>query len=547
MPAAPIPANEANRLEALREYRVLDTPPEERFDRLTGLASRLIGAPMALVSLVSDQRQFFKSRVGIDLTETSRDVSFCAHTMLGEAPLVVSDAAQDERFRDNPLVLDGTIRSYAGAPLRTPSGLGLGSLCVLDPEPRRFSDRDLDVLRTLACVVMDELELRTAAERLGAALSRAERAELLQRSFVSNVNHEIRTPLTAVIGFADLLDDSGDDPSRRRELCDVIRSSAERLLAVVEDVLDFARLESGTLSLDAEPLVLQQALRRSVDGARRTARERGIRVEVTTPSEELLVLGDEIRFRQALDRVLDNAVRFGERGVVSVELTAEPAAAGTVEALVRVRNAWTGGLPEDVAGWVEAFWQGDGSSTRREGGVGLGLTIAQRLTALMGGGLTLERDEESICAVLRVRLPGAPAASREARLRVGSRHDELSSLRVLVVEDGPDNQLLLRMLLERAGAKVTVASNGAEALELEESGSFDLILMDLQMPVMDGFEATRRLRDRGFSGPIIAVTANATEEDRRRCYAGGFDLFLTKPVRKSDLYQRCADIARVAA
>jgi len=162
---SPVPANEAARLEALRAYRVLDTPPEAPFDRLTTLAARLIGTPICAVSLVDAHRQYFKSCVGLDVRQTPRDVSFCAHTLLEEDVLVVEDALADPRFRRNPLVAQGVLRSYAGAPLRTAGGLCLGSFCVLDPEPRSFHDSDLEVLRTFAAVVVDQLELRLGGAR----------------------------------------------------------------------------------------------------------------------------------------------------------------------------------------------------------------------------------------------------------------------------------------------------------------------------------------------------------------------------------------------
>ncbi len=539
---APCPKNETQRLAVLRSYRVLDTDPEDSFDRLTRLAARLLDAPICLVSLVDERRQFFKSCVGLDVRETERDVSVCAHNILTDEPMVVEDALEDERFRENALVRKGVFRSYAGAPLVTSCGHRLGSFCVLDTVPRAFSIDEVELLETFAQVVVDELELRVSKECLELALDEARRADSVRRAFINNISHELRTPLTAIVGFAEMLAESDTPPEERRALSRTIRAGSDRLLGVVEDVLDYARIEGGSVEFEDAPFEINEAIRRGVETLRPLAKQRSVRLDATTPHEASRVIGDEARLRQAVDRLVETAINLSVGGSVGVELRCREGH-GRVRVDVRVQARGAPSREGDCRRLAEALTTED--EVELSGPMNLGVSIAKRLVALMNGELSADADGSTATIRLRVAFPAAERGSgaREP-MRIGPH--QLHSLRVLVVEDGPDNQLLLRMLLEKAGATVEVAANGAEALEMAGPLAPHVILMDLQMPVMDGFEATRRLRERGHRGPIIAVTANASDEDRRRCELAGFDFFLSKPVNRGELYERCASLGRAA-
>ena len=204
---APIPENEAKRLERLRLYRILDTPNEEAFDRITRIVAETIGVPIALVSLVDETRQWFKAKHGLNADETPRDIAFCSHAILGDKPLVIQDAAQDPRFSDNPLVMsDPSIRFYAGAPLKTTDGVNLGTLCAIDRRPRQLSDTHRQLLEDLAKIVVDEFELRVALHDAMNQAAKETRLRAMQDEFVATVSHELRTPLTSIRGTLGLLE-----------------------------------------------------------------------------------------------------------------------------------------------------------------------------------------------------------------------------------------------------------------------------------------------------------------------------------------------------
>lgn len=255
MPVTPeIPADDEERLAELRRFDVLDTPPDERFDRLTRLVADLLDVPIALVSLVDRDRQWFKAKVGLDVDETRRDVSFCAHAILGDDVFVVPDAARDERFADNPLVTgDPSIRFYAGAPLRTRGGFRVGTLCAIDRIPRELSDAHRRLLVDLADVVVDELELQSAASALLAerralieAHETARRAAEANERLVRGVSHELRTPVHAVSGLLEVAS-AGDVDDDVRQLIVTARRSVARLETTVNRLI-----EDGRLPLDAE-------------------------------------------------------------------------------------------------------------------------------------------------------------------------------------------------------------------------------------------------------------------------------------------------------
>jgi CheY-like chemotaxis protein len=328
----------------------------------------------------------------------------------------------------------------------------------------------------------------------------------------------------------------------RLTLCRTIRSSSDRLLGVVEDVLDYARIEGGSVELESEAFDLHDAIRRGTDALRSLAKQRGARLSVTLPHGARRALGDESRLRQMVDRLVESAITLSGGAAVEVELLTERQG-DSVELELKIEASCGPHREHDCRRFVEALSADDESKST--GPINLGASIAERLAEMMKASLSAGFEGSVLMMRLAMSLPAAePDRSSGDTIQIGPHR--LHSLRVLVVEDGPDNRLLLRMLLEKAGATVEVATNGREALEMAGPLKPHVILMDLQMPVMDGFEATRRLRERGHRGPIIAVTANASEEDRRRCELAGFDFFLSKPVNRGELYERCASMGRAS-
>ncbi len=815
MKPAPLPPDEADRLMSLHALRLLDTPPEERFDRITRLAQIVLGSPIARVSLVDAKRQWFKSSQGLPgLRETPRELSFCAHAILGEGIMEIPDLAADERFRDNPFVTgEPRLRFYAGSPISSPDGRRVGALCVADRRPRELTVAERGALKDLAALVEDELaasalgrslalsrafeqrfrrrnrvRLRGAGRRasvgLGAAVvatvalaaaaymgaqslaevvrgvglsaaalartsgaqdgERRRLAALLARAdaqtwtltwivliggasaaiavliygatmrrdfsareraeeetswlnarlraildsaaqvaiivmdlggritlynagaeqilgykadevvgrltpaaflgaegiaaharelsrrlgreltpegsfletaraggeyewtcrrkdggirvmsvsmaglehdgrlagvlaigrdvteqrrareemarardlaleaaeaksrFLANVSHEIRTPMNAILGMTGLLFDEESDPGRRERL-GIVRTAADALLALINDVLDFTRAEAGKMRLEDVVFDLREVVARAAELFEERARGKGLAL-TTDISEDLprALRGDPGRLRQVLLNLIGNAIKFTERGFVRVSVRRGAGASG--EALrFEISDSGPGIAAEDVSRLFQSFSQLDSSSTRRHGGTGLGLAISRQLVERLDGRIGVESSlgrgatfwfELPLVVSAEPVPPAPPETVRAAPPR---------RLRVLVVEDNAVNRKVLLLLLERLGHVAEAVSSGREALESLSAIHYDLVLMDCQMPEMDGWEAARELRrrERASGAPraqITALTANVLSEDRARCFEAGMDDFLAKPVRAEDL-QRVLDEA----
>ena len=366
--APPIPLNEAARLAALDRYQILDTAPEQAYDDFTQLAARICGVPIALVSLVDKDRQWFKSTVGLEAPQTPREQAFCAHAIVDNQLLVVPDATHDPRFEGNPLVTgDPHIRFYAGAPLVTGSGHGLGTLCVIDRTPRELSSDQLASLQALSRQLMAQLELRHALLQL----TEAERAK---KVFVAHVSHELRTPLTSIRGALALVRESEPDLSDdTRELLSAAHRNADRLLALVNDLLDLERVGSGELAIMKAECDLAGAIARALETVRPIATDAGVIVSAAATSSRLQA--DSERLTQVLLNLLANAVRFSPRGgVVTIGVTGE---GGRVRVSVDDQGP---GVPAAFrAAIFEPFKQVQGSAAHRKGGTGLGLTISRAI------------------------------------------------------------------------------------------------------------------------------------------------------------------------
>jgi two-component system, sensor histidine kinase and response regulator len=811
------------RLESLRASELLDSPPEESFDRLTRLATRVLGAPVALVSLVDGDRQFFKSCIGLPepwatARETPLSHSFCQHVVAMGAPLVVEDAREHPMLRDNPGIAALNMVSYAGIPLVGGDGQTLGSFCVIDGQPRRWTDAELGILRDLAASVMTEIQLRselvqrkrldealrhsaeqfrgafdfaavgmalvdldgrflkvnralceavgypeeellaltfqdithpedleddlklarqlvdgeidsyqiekryihrdgrtvwillvgslvrdpagrpvnfiaqvrdvtarklaeqalresearyrmlidtanegvwtidaegrtdyvnrrmadllgyepeemagrplfdfmdesgrrdaelyearrrsgirevhefrfqrrdggelwallattpipaadggysgalamvtdiTDRKRAEASLLRAkivaEQTTRAKTEFLANMSHEIRTPMNGIIGMTELLLDTGL-MQEQREYLDMVLSSAESLLHIIDDILDVTRVEAGKLELDSQPFRIEESLSQPLRILGVRAAQKGLRYTFRVlPGVPAEAIGDAGRIQQVLVNLVGNAIKFTDAGGVAVEVARAGGTDDEMELHFTVRDTGIGIPVERRSDIFEPFAQGDPSTTRRFGGTGLGLAISARLVELMGGRIWLDSEpgqgttvhftarlgavtdapQRAPTAAAGRREPaGGPAA--EAAALQPSPEPASGGLRILLAEDNPVNERLAVALLARRGHDVTVAGTGRQALEALERESFDLVLMDVQMPEMGGLEAVARIRKREARTqthlPVIALTAHAMPGDRERCLAAGMDGYLAKPLRPAALY-----------
>jgi PAS domain S-box-containing protein len=677
MQAAPKPHNEAQRIAALRSFNILDTPREAAYDEIVRLAIAITGSETALVSLIDDDRQWFKARINLDSQETPRDLAFCAYAIHSDNIFEVEDAREDDRFSDNPLVTGPpNIRHYAGAPLISEDGFALGTLCVIDRQPRVLTGEQRHLLKLLANRVIAELELRrknfeltnaawevqmahemlaqsekrfqylfehahdiiyftddkgcftwfnpTALEITGmshdellglnfidliaqehrhtakrfydlqlarrtpntylefpllskagktvwigqhvqiifdngmlkgfqavarditkevelkrdlkAAHDSALESTRLKSGFLANVSHELRTPMNGIIGMTNLLLDT-QLTNEQRDYTHTVKESANALLSIINDVLDFSRIEAGKIEIESIDFDLHHVIGQSIALLESNAYEKALALKLTLDENvPRHVNGDPIRLRQILNNLVGNAIKFTHRGEIEVAVQAA-IGEGCCALTIRVEDQGIGIAKEKLKHIFDAFTQADISTTRQYGGSGLGLAITKSLIDKLGGEISVE-SEPGQGSTFTVLIPYMIAEQAQQLAQpVSFNTQDLDHLKVLVAEDNIVNQKVISGQLKKLGIQPQLVSNGKDAIEALERGYFDILLLDCQMPVMDGFTAAREIRERESDSRlhIIALTANAMQGTEERCIEAGMDAYITKPVNFATL------------
>jgi len=423
------------------------------------------------------------------------------------------------------------------------------------------------VWRNAVLLVRMEIDRKQMQEQLQKAKAAAESANQLKSAFFANISHEIRTPLTAIVGFADLYFTPGRDLQEKTEYVDRIRRSGEHLLTIINDILDLSKIEAGKIQV--ETLVCSPV--EIVAGVASLLRAKALNKNLTLEVEydgpiPRTIRTDPTRLRQSLLNLVSNSIKFTETGGVRMIVSMATKHTDPEPRLqVQVIDSGIGIAPELQKNLFQPFVQADASMTRRFGGTGLGLNITRHLAELLGGGVTLESEvgkgsrftltiaTGSLTGVTMLEDP-AEAMSRE--LATNTDNDLARAIRVegniLLAEDGTENQALISAYLRGTGANVDLAINGQVAIDKaakawQNGRPYDLVLMDIQMPVVDGFQATLRLREKGYRGPIVALTANAMPADRTRCLNMGCNDFLSKPIDPTLLLRTVANYLRPAA
>ncbi len=543
---ASLPYNEADRLEALRKYQILDTADELVYDDLVMLAASICGTPMAAISFLDESRMWFKARIGLPFREADRDLSFCGHAILRpDQVLVVPDATTDPRFADNDLVRGRTqFRFYAGAPMVNPEGYPLGTLFVIDNHARPTTPAQVEALRALGRQAISQLELRRLKNTLRdqtdvlmKAKEDSKAAEKAKSIFLANISHEIRTPMNGVVGVTSLL---GATPlsERQKHYVETIEKSAEGLLHVLSNILDFSKNEMSSPVAELAPIDLHSVIDNLADMMRPVALTKQLRF-IASVDEELRrpLIGDSLRLQQILTNLIGNALKFTPQGTVEISVGLVRQAPDSMTVRFQIQDTGIGIAKDRQAAIFDEFIQVDQGTQRKYSGAGLGLSIARQLARVVGTKIEI-KSEIGIGSTFWFDLVMPFEIKEEANQTVpaGIPEEPIHRVpRVLVAEDNEVNSLVLCSMLEHHGCEVVSVGDGDRAVKAIESQTFDLVFMDVQMPTMDGVEATKLIRSMAGARrrvPIIALTASVLKEDALMCEAAGMDDFISKPVNE---------------
>ncbi len=654
----PKPVNEQERLKRLDSYEILDTAAEKQFDDLTKLAARILDVPICLISLIDQDRQWFKSKFGLEADQTPREISFCQYAIMEEEVLEVKDALEDGRFKDNPLVTgQPKIRFYAGAPLTDDDGVNLGTFCVIDQKPKTLNYEEKESLKALARTVLriiklrkvnldqkkfvkffdltldmlcigdtdgyikylnpaftrvlgwseDELKARPLMDfvhpddvsetiELTNRLIQGERVEGFENRFrrkddnwtwlhwtcqpdsvtgelfavahditelhdihtslreakeiaehlsaakdifLSNVSHEIRTPLNAIIGFTDLLRQTKLNEQQSQYL-DTVSVASKNLIVLINDVLDVSKIESGELTLETKPFSIKTLIKDVVNLQNHSAQVKGLKL-LSIIDHEIpeYVLGDYNRLMQVLINLVNNAIKFTDSGLVEIKAMLKDANDTDASVLFTVKDTGIGIEESKLEHIFDRFTQAGSSVSRKYGGTGLGLNIVKMLMELHHGKISVNSElgaGTEFTLEIKYPLTDSEIVDVEAAYEEKVINGVLEGIKILLVEDNEHNHILASTYIKKHRGQVDLAINGKEAVDKFGDNQYDLILMDLQMPEMNGFEATEIIREQFNSDiPIVACSAHSLVGEKSKCLEVGMNDYIAKPYSEGEL------------
>lgn len=549
MEAPEIPSDEQERLAALFALELLDSEPEAVFDNLTELVADTFDIPIVAISLIDESRQWFKSIQGLDVCETERDISFCGHAIYHKTPLVIENAAEDERFKDNPLVTGPPyIVFYAGVPLRyrfNNHEFLLGTLCIIDHKVRTLSELELKRLQMFAYQVESLIGLRLSSRRL-------EQANKVKSAFMANMTHELRSPIAGVIGMLDILNLSELTTTQQRHL-ELASKSAKLLLNIINDILDFSKLEANKVEAREDKFDLTKLFEDVFETFSLRGKETDKNYHLSLDwNTDLVVVGDATRLEQILLNLLSNADKFTQHGHIQLKASLVEQSEKDITLSCQVIDSGIGINANQIGRLFEPFEQLDNSSSKSYGGTGLGLAIAKKLCELMGGDISVKSESgKGSCFSFTIKLKRIRDTESELTNtkpdRQTSNKSSLSDIHVLIADDDLTNRSVIEFFLTRLNVHFTSAENGVQVSQLlTEFDSYEpikLILMDCQMPMMDGYATSRQIRE-GKLGkqyqdiPIIALTANAMKGDEEKCLLAGMSDYMTKPIQFDQLFDK---------
>ncbi|MES3037663.1 MAG: PAS domain S-box protein [Bdellovibrionota bacterium] len=412
--------------------------------------------------------------------------------------------------------------------------IGFMKLIISDPNPRRFTDVDFELAKDLGRRLTISIENATLFEK-------AQDASRAKSAFLANMSHEIRTPLGAMLGFAELVGEAPNLTDEQKHATSTIIRNGQQLLRIVDEILDLSKVESERISIESIPVSVRKLLEDIESLMSLRAVEKNLTLKfIIDPSVPDQIISDPTRLRQVLINLIGNAIKFTHKGEVTVQLELlEPVINNSAKVRCRITDSGIGMSEVQRKGLFEPFTQADGSMTRRFGGTGLGLFLARNLARRLGGDVVLNKSGAGEGSEFVFTFTATLGSSKPVSASPIDHHQNVAELfkgaRVLIVDDSADNRDLLGLFMAKGGFDFDTAENGQEGVDKALNEEFDVILMDIQMPGMDGIEAVKTLRKKNYHGPVIALTAHAMKGDRERFLAEGFDDYVCKPIQREAL------------
>ncbi len=529
----PIPKDENFRLQRLKYYQILDTERESMFDDLTQMASDVLEVPVCFITLLDEHRQWFKSSHGVDISETPREVSFCQYVVMQTSFFEVHDLKLDERFSYFPSVNDAPgFRYYGGFPLIDEKGAVIGALCALDFEPGHFSEKKQSAMATIATTVMNLIALRR--EKI-----EVKNLALVKDQFLANMSDEIRTPLNAILGFNNLLGGTPLSPEQTKYL-DTIKTASLNLKAIIDDVLEVSKMENGLVQLEERPISLRYLIESVTEFQQPMAHKKGVSLihnhDHNIPD---FVYGDKTRLFQILTNLISNAIKFTDEGYISVSSKLLKVKRDVVKVSFKVKDTGIGIPKEYHKAIFDHFSQVESSIRRQYGGTGLGLSIVKSLVKIHKGEISVRSrpdmgSEFEVCIAFKI---AQEVRNPDKMLNINSYNDKvLQNVKILLVEDNTINQMLAKKIIGRWGGLIDIAQNGQVAINFLERKSYDVIIMDLQMPIMDGLTAAKVIRQRlKLDVPIIGCSAGISNRSDHDQLKRLMNDFIDKPYTEEEL------------